>query len=80
MQFQADILGVPVIRPTEAETTAFAAAYAAGLAVGYWSAMDDLRDNWQVHKTWQPQMDVAQRDCLYRGWKKAVERTFNWVE
>jgi glycerol kinase len=80
MQFQADILGVPVIRPTVAETTALGAAYAAGLAVGYWSAIEDLRDKWQAHDTWQPRMDVAQRERLYRGWKKAVERTFNWVE
>jgi glycerol kinase len=80
MQFQADILGVPVIRPTVAETTALGAAYAAGLGVGYWSAVEDLRDNWQVHKTWTPRMDVAQREKLYHGWKKAVERTFNWVE
>jgi glycerol kinase len=80
MQFQADILDVPVIRPTVAETTALGAAYAAGLAVGYWSAIEDLRDNWQVHKTWQPQMEAAQRERLYHGWKKAVERTFNWVE
>jgi glycerol kinase len=80
MQFQADILGVPVIRPTIAETTALGAAYAAGLAVGFWSAIDDLRSNWQVDKTWQPRMEVNQRERLYHGWKKAVERTFNWVE
>jgi glycerol kinase len=73
-------LGVPVIRPTIAETTALGAAYAAGLAVGFWSAVDDLRLNWQVDKTWQPRMEVNQRERLYHGWKKAVERTFNWVE
>jgi glycerol kinase len=80
MQFQADILGVPVIRPIIAETTALGAAYAAGLAVGFWSAVNDLRLYWQADKTWQPRMEVDQRERLYHGWKKAVERTFNWVE
>jgi glycerol kinase len=80
MQFQADILGVPVIRPIIAETTALGAAYAAGLAVDFWSAVNDLRPYWQADKTWQPRMEVDQRERLYHGWKKAVERTFNWVE
>jgi glycerol kinase len=80
MQFQADILDVPVVRPKVAETTALGAAYAAGLAVGFWNNLDDLRANWQIDKTWQPQMSVEQRQTLYHGWKKAVERTFNWVE
>jgi glycerol kinase len=80
MQFQADLLGVPVIRPTVAETTALGAAYAAGLATGVWSTLDELRRNWGVDKTWQPAMDPAARDRLYRGWKRAVERTFGWVE
>lgn len=80
MQFQADILGVPVVRPKIAETTALGAAYAAGLAVGYWSSRDELLKNWQISQTWQPTMDESHRDALYRGWLKAVERTFNWVE
>jgi glycerol kinase len=80
MQFQADILGVPVVRPKIAETTALGAAYAAGLAVGFWNDLDDLRSNWQVGHTWQPQMKLGQRDNLYQTWLKAVERTFNWVD
>jgi glycerol kinase len=80
MQFQADILGVPVVRPVVAETTALGAAYAAGLAVGFWNNLEDLRANWQVSKTWEPKMDAAKRAELYKGWLKAVERTFNWVE
>lgn len=80
MQFQADILGVPVIRPRVAETTALGAAYAAGYAVGFWDDIESLRQNWQVDKVWEPQMDEEKRMTLYRGWKKAVERTFNWVE
>ena len=80
MQFQADILGVPVVRPVVAETTALGAAYAAGLAVGYWSNLDDLRRNWQVDRTWQPAMDDATRATLYRGWKKAVGRAMHWLD
>ncbi|GIV89547.1 MAG: glycerol kinase [Chloroflexus sp.] len=80
MQFQADILGVPVIRPKVAETTSLGAAYAAGLAVGFWSNTDEMRANWGVDHTWTPQMDEATRERLYRGWKKAVTRTFDWVE
>jgi len=80
MQFQADILGVPVIRPVVAETTALGAAYAAGLAVGFWENLDDLRQNWAVDKVWEPKMDPETRERLYRGWLKAVERTFGWVE
>jgi glycerol kinase len=80
MQFQADILDVPVVRPVVAETTALGAAYAAGLAVGFWNNLEDLRANWLVSKTWEPKMDAAKRAELYKGWKKAVERTFNWVE
>jgi glycerol kinase len=79
MQFQADLLGVPVTRPKVAETTALGAAYAAGLAVKFWSNLTDLRNNWQVDKTWQPEMDERQRDNLYRNWLKAVERTFDWM-
>ncbi len=80
MQFQADILGVPVIRPTVAETTALGAAYAAGLAVGFWAKVEDLRANWGKDHEWQPEMDAEAREKLYKGWKKAVTRTFDWVE
>ncbi len=80
MQFQADILGVPVIRPTVAETTALGAAYAAGLAVGFWREVEDLRANWGMDKRWEPSMDPAKRDREYALWKKAVTRTFDWVE
>ena len=80
MQFQADLLDVPVIRPTITETTALGAAYAAGLAVGFWSSMDDLRQYWSVDKTWQPQMDNDTRQKGIRGWQKAVQRTLDWVE
>lgn len=80
MQFQADILGVPVIRPTVAETTSLGAAYAAGLAVRFWDKLDDLRANWGKDKEWKPAMPSAQRQKLYAGWKKAVTRTFDWVE
>ncbi len=80
MQFQADILNVPVVRPKVAETTALGAAYAAGLAVGFWDSLGDLCANWQADKTWLPQMDEDERQRLYRYWLKAVERTFHWVE
>lgn len=80
MQFQADILGVPVIRPRVAETTALGSAYAAGYAVGFWNDMASLRENWQIDKTWDPQMRDEERDELYHGWKKAVERAFGWIE
>jgi glycerol kinase len=80
MQFQSDILGVPVIRPTVAETTALGAAYAAGLAVGFWGEVEDLRENWGVDKEWHPKMGEEEREKLYKGWKKAVTRTFDWVE
>ena len=80
MQFQADVLGVPVIRPIVAETTALGAAYAAGLAVGFWQQIDDLRANWGKDREWQPAMPADHRAILYRGWKKAVTRTFDWVD
>jgi glycerol kinase len=80
MQFQADILGVPVIRPQVAETTALGAAYAAGLATGFWDSVDDLRNNWAEDKRWEPSMDDAKREELYKYWKKAVTRTFDWLE
>jgi glycerol kinase len=79
MQFQSDILNVPVIRPKVAETTALGAAYAAGLAVGFWKTLDELRSNWDKDKEWQPKMDAISRDALYAAWKKAVTRTFDWV-
>ena len=80
MQFQADVLNVPVIRSKVAETTALGAAYAAGLALGYWAEVEDLRVNWAKDKTWEPKMDAALRDTEYRLWKKAVTRTFDWAE
>jgi glycerol kinase len=80
MQFQADILGVPVVRPKVAETTALGAAYAAGLAVGYWSGLDELRRNWQMARTWEPAMGEEARSKLYRGWCRAVERSMRWLE
>jgi len=80
MQFQADILGVPVVRPTVTETTALGAAYAAGLAVGFWKDTEELRRNWGVDHIFQPAMTAEQKESLYSGWKKAVERTFDWVE
>ncbi|MFC0109980.1 glycerol kinase GlpK [Kibdelosporangium aridum] len=79
MQFQADILNVPVIRPVVAETTALGAAYAAGLAVGFWSGEDDIRNNWAQDKQWEPALDEAKRESLYAEWKKAVTKTFDWV-
>ena len=80
MQMQADILGVPVSRPEVAETTALGSAYAAGLAVGFWSNTDEMRENWQESKRWEPEWDDDQRAAGYTGWKKAVERTLDWVE
>jgi len=79
MQFQADVLGVPVIRPRVSETTALGAAYAAGLAVGFWQNTDEMRANWGVDKTWQPAADDTARTRFYAEWKKAVTRTFDWV-
>ena len=80
MQLQADILGVPVVRPTVSETTALGAAYAAGLAVGFWSGLDDLRANWGIDRTFEPAWSEEQRAAGYSGWVKAVARTRNWVE
>ncbi|NYD52626.1 glycerol kinase [Actinomadura luteofluorescens] len=80
MQLQADILGVPVSRPVVAETTALGAAYAAGLAVGFWNTTDELRQNWNEDKRWHPTWNDDQRQQGYAGWKKAVERTYGWVE
>ena len=80
MQFQADILGVPVIRPKVVETTALGAAYAAGIAVGFWSGEQDVVDNWAEDKRWLPSMEPAEVDRQYRLWKKAVSRTLEWVD
>jgi glycerol kinase len=79
MQFQADLLDVPVVRPTVAETTALGAAYAAGLAVGFWPSFDVLRDNWSISQRWEPNMDATRRQSEYASWKKAVTRSFDWV-
>jgi glycerol kinase len=80
MQFQADLLGVPVYRPEVAETTALGAAYAAGLATGLWNSEEDLRENWREDKRWEPKMDAAKRDEYYKYWKRAVTRTFDWFD
>ncbi|MCJ7735701.1 MAG: FGGY-family carbohydrate kinase, partial [Anaerolineae bacterium] len=80
MQLQADILGVPVVRPVVHETTALGAAYAAGLATGLWSGLDVLQANWGVDRVFEPRWSVDQREEAYAGWKKAVERSRGWVE
>jgi glycerol kinase len=80
MQFQAAILNVPVVRPRITETTALGAAYAAGLATGFWKTTDELLANWQKDKEWLPDMAETIREKQYAKWKKAVSRTFNWVE
>ncbi|MEC7228312.1 MAG: FGGY-family carbohydrate kinase, partial [Candidatus Latescibacterota bacterium] len=80
MQFQADLLDVPVIRPRVAETTALGAAYAAGLAVGFWSNVDELRSNWSAHHGWNPSMDACVREAHIAQWKKAVERSLGWID
>ena len=80
MQMQADILGVPVSRPVVAETTALGAAYAAGLAVGFWNTTDELRQNWQEARRWSPEWTDEQRATGYKGWRKAVDRTLDWVD
>lgn len=80
MQLQADILGVPVVRPVVAETTALGAAYAAGLAVGFWNDIEETRHNWQADKQWTPRWSEDQRAAGYLGWQKAIERTLNWVD
>ena len=80
MQFQADILNVPVQRPVVAETTALGAAYLAGPAVGYWNGLEDVTHNWAVDKVFKPSMDDAQRERLYRGWQRAIERAREWAK
>jgi glycerol kinase len=79
MQFQADMLDATVVRPRVTETTALGAAYAAGLAVGYWKNLADLKRNWGIERTWTPQMPRQERSRLYAAWKKAVSRSFDWV-
>ena len=80
MQFQADLLGVDVVRPKVAETTALGAAYAAGIAVGFWQGEQDVIDNWAEDKRWTPNMEEAERGKLMRNWKKAVTKTLDWVD
>jgi glycerol kinase len=80
MQFQADILNREVVRPVIQETTALGAAYAAGLAVGFFSGLDELKTNWAVDQRWEPHLEAAEREEMYRLWKKAVTRSFDWVE
>jgi glycerol kinase len=80
MQIQADVIGVDVVKPVVAETTALGAAYAAGLAVGFWENPDDLRANWQEGKRWTPTWSEDQRTTGYAGWQKAVQRTLDWVD
>jgi glycerol kinase len=80
MQFQADILGVPVVRPVITETTALGAAYAAGLATGFWTSLDELRENWREDRRWEPRMDAADVNRLMRGWRKAVTKSMDWVD
>jgi len=80
MQLQADVLGVPVVRPVVAETTALGAAYAAGLAVGFWKDLETLRNNWRADRQWEPAWSTDRREESYRGWQKAVERTLSWVD
>ncbi|MBV9750882.1 MAG: glycerol kinase GlpK [Hyphomicrobiales bacterium] len=79
MQFQADMLNVPVVRPKIIETTALGAAYAAGLATGFWESTQDIKRNWRIDKKWRPRMDEGERSRLYAGWKKAVTRSLDWV-
>ena len=80
MQFQADLLGVPVIRPKVPETTSLGAAYAAGLATGFWGEIEDLRENWVEDKRWEPSMDAEKRDEYYKYWKRAVTKSFDWFD
>jgi glycerol kinase len=80
MQFQADVLAVPVIRPEVTETTALGAAYAAGLATGFWPDLDGLRERWAEGKRWVPRMEPDEREARYARWKKAVQRTLDWTD
>jgi glycerol kinase len=80
LQFQADLLGVPVHRPVVSETTALGAAYLAGLAVGYWDGPEDVTKNWALGREFVPAMDPSRRERLYRGWTKAAQRSLAWEE
>jgi glycerol kinase len=80
MQFQADILDRKVIRPAMRETTALGAAYAAGLASGFYRDIEHLAENWEIDQVWRPQMEAGRREHLYKQWKKAVTRSFDWVD
>ena len=80
MQFQADILGVPVVRPVQVETTAAGAAHAAGLSAGLWSGLDELAGLWQEDRRWEPRMDAVQRDDLLEHWDRSVAKSMEWVQ
>ena len=80
MQFQADVLGVPVDRPAERESTALGAAFLAGLAVGFWQSQEEIEEMRQVDKIFEPKMILEERDKLYRGWLRAVDRARDWIE
>jgi len=80
MQLQADLLGVPVQRPAVTETTALGAAYLAGLAVGYWSGLEEITTQWRADAEFTPAMTAERRDVLYAGWQRAVERARGWVQ
>jgi glycerol kinase len=80
MQFQADVLGTPVVRPQVTETTALGAAFAAGLAVGFWSGERELAERWSEQRRWQPSMDESTREREYAQWKKAVSRSLDWAD
>jgi glycerol kinase len=80
MQFQADVLGVPVIRPAVTETTALGAAYAAGLATGFFADQDELRERWAEDRRWEPRMDPEERERQYARWRRAVQRSLDWIE
>ena len=80
MKFQADMLNTQVVSPAVAETTALGAAYAAGLAVGYWKNTDELKSNWAIAHTWNPDMDDEKRNVLYKGWQKAVTKSYAWMD
>jgi len=80
LQFQADQLGIPVVRPTVTETTALGAAYVAGLAVGFWDGFDELRGLWREDRRFEPSMDASIRERLYAGWKKAVGKSLDWID
>ena len=80
MQFQADVLGVPVQRPKVAETTALGAAYLAGLATGFWSSEHEVAEHWAIDRTFEPSMSADEREKLYAGWKRAVERSMHWEQ